>query len=80
MTLEQQIEHKDKMAVVLKKYLAETLGYPNCPNQEIMRKLPEMWQVLLTNNLVLPGMSYDMFVSHAQSQYLFADFQMQMTF
>lgn len=80
MTQEQRTEHKDKMAKVLKEWLTLNLGYPNCANSDILVRLPDMWQVLLTNNLVLEGMTYDEFQHHAHSQYLFADFQLHMTF
>lgn len=77
MTIEEKTEHKDKMLAVLKKYIFDTFG-SQYVNLQVLQHLPQMWALLQQNNLVLPGMTYELFARSAHGQYMLVDFQEQL--
>ena len=59
---------KAKVKTVLLKHLKEK-GYPNLSGKQILEELPEMWMKLDKAGLIVAGMSFKAFVTHACHQY-----------
>lgn len=70
MTNEEKIEWRKKAIPLLKEFLAKTVGYPNCSNEAIMKNLDLMWAELGSNNLIVEGMTFQMFIVCAQKKYM----------
>jgi hypothetical protein len=73
MTAAEKIEWQKKALKVMKDHCAKTIGWPTCTNEAIFRELHGMWEALQANGLVLDGMTFQAFVSHAHNKYLQAE-------
>jgi len=80
MTASEKAEWQGKASKVLKNYLFLTINYPNCDNREILNHLVQMWNELIHNKLIMPGMTFEMFASKAQEHYLKAELDRMMSF
>lgn len=65
--------HKEKCKKVMIHHLTE-LGYPNLSNQEIANEFKDMWRKLEEAGLILPGMSYEQYLDHANYEFVKAEF------
>ena len=75
MTPEEKKEWAAKASPILKVYLNQTIGYPNCDPRLILNLLPQMWNLLVERGMIVEGMTYDSFVYHAQAQYMKGEMQ-----
>lgn len=73
MTPEEKENWLSKVRPLLKEHLVNTIGYPNCTNEQIMGQIGPMWKVLETNGLIIEGMTIQMFIQHAQQKYMEAE-------
>lgn len=64
--------HKEKIKKVMVDHLT-TLGWPDIPNETVMDELKNMWVKIEEAGLKLPDMSFQMFVEHANHQFLVAE-------
>lgn len=58
---------------LLKEHLTLNVGYPKCTLAQIMNQLPHMWNVLVQQGLIRPGMTYNAFIQAAQEKYMQAE-------
>jgi hypothetical protein len=71
MTPQEKAEYKIKAKQVIFDYITKA-GYPNITNDQIMQHLPNMYRALGDNNLLLPGLSYNIFQQIANEQFFIA--------
>jgi len=69
MTNQEKAEWRKKAVPVLTAMLEKTIGYPNCTNEAIMKSLDMMWTELELHDLIVDGMTFQMFVASAHKKY-----------
>lgn len=73
MTTEEKAIWKVKVLTEMKEHLRVVVNYPNCSNNDIMGQVPHMWNLLVEKQLILPGMTYGIFVHFANERYMKAE-------
>lgn len=67
----EQAQYKAKVKTLMLDHLKNTIGYPNCTDEQIMKELKPMWVKIEEANLKLEGMTFVHFSAIAQDQYTF---------
>ena len=61
--------HKEKIKKSMVDHLT-SIGYPNIPDELIMRELKPMWLKLEEAGLILPGMTFQHFTGYANNEFI----------
>lgn len=72
MTPDDLPSHKEAIKKAMLDHLT-TVGWPNVPNETVLRELKNMWIKIEEAGLILPGMTFEAFCSHANDQFLLSE-------
>lgn len=75
MTPSEKLEWKKLASEAITEYLKTEINYPNCENDVIMSRLPNLWNLLGEKRLIQEGMTYGLFVHFANQKYMEAEMQ-----
>ena len=70
---------KQKMLKVMKDYMVTMYG-DKYTAEDVLKELKPLWVALEDNQLIRPGMTFNVFVQHAESQAIFQNMKNMMGF